>query len=594
MEDQGKRLLVAVALCALIIFVTTWIWGPKPPAEQAQGQGPAPAATTTPDGAQGTAPAGDAPGAAATQPSAATVASEPETPRCDPNDVVTVRMAQYEATFSSCGGALAHFRLAGTQYQRAGQPIDLVRTSDKPEWYAFQTGLVDPTANPPYALDPQAKWTVTQKSENVVEATGTVGGVTLVKTYTLRPDKYAIDVNVRVAGVAATTERRFVVDLYGYQDPSAKSGGTFTYAEPHWNAACYVSGDLKHHSAKGLAGSQQTHGDEVKWVGFDHKYFLFAAAPKAREGEKRTCVLRGVPGERAGVMASSLVYEATKVEPGVEWNLTIFAGPKLLDQLETVATAGGGDTKLHESVDLGWFAFIARPMLWLLKVFHGWVNNWGVAIILLTITVKLLTLYWTTKSMRSMKAMAKLKPKMDEIREKYANDKQRMNLEMMNLYKAHQINPLGGCLPMLLQMPVWFALYATLQAAAELYQAPFVGWIRDLTAPDPYYVVPVLMTGLMFLQQKMTPTAVDSAQQKMLMIVMPLMFGAFSLFFPAGLTIYILTNTVLSMLHQIYMNKTDDSKLLAEAAKPVSSGSGPGAGAGAGAGKRTGKRPAKA
>src|SRR5205823_10888193 len=139
-------------------------------------------------------------------------------------------------------------------------------------------------------------------------------------------------------------------------------------------------------------------------------------------------------------------------------------------------------------------------------------------------------LYWTQKSMRSMKAMSKLKPKMDEIRAKFPDDKQKQNVEMMNLYKQHKINPLGGCLPMLLQMPVWFALYRALNVSASLYQAKFL-WMPDLTAPDPLYIMPALMTGVMFLQQKLSPTSVDSQQQKMMMYMMPLMFGAMSFVF---------------------------------------------------------------
>jgi YidC/Oxa1 family membrane protein insertase len=184
------------------------------------------------------------------------------------------------------------------------------------------------------------------------------------------------------------------------------------------------------------------------------------------------------------------------------------------------------------------------------------VGNWGVAIILLTVTVKLLTLYWTHKSMRSMQAMAKLRPQLDKLREKYADDKQRQQVETMNLFKAHKVNPLAGCLPMLLQMPVWFALYRSLSVAAELYQAPFIpGWISDMTSPDPFYIMPIALMGLMFVQSRITPQTATGAQQKMLQYGMPLMFGVFSFFFPAGLTLYILTNTILTLLHHLYLNR---------------------------------------
>jgi YidC/Oxa1 family membrane protein insertase len=374
----------------------------------------------------------------------------------------------------------------------------------------------------------------------------------VLKADPLKPETR--EANKRIAEVS------LLVD--GYQDPNVKEKGwfIFTYQEPRWSAACYVDGKVKDHSVASLMEGPKTHTGDVRWFGVVHRYFLFAAAPTEAEKEQRTCASHLADGRVPGMMETRLSWTPAW-ELGPETTITrrmlVYAGPKILDKLEdTAKLEGGKQANLSAAVDLGWFSFIARPMLWLLRVFHGWVGNWGIAIIMLTFVVKLITLYWTQKSMRSMKAMSRLKPKIDELREKYKDDKQRQNVEMMNLYKAHKINPLGGCLPMLLQMPVWFALYATLGAAAELFQARFA-WMQDLTKPDPYYIIPVALTVLMFLQAKISPAAVDSAQQKMMMYAMPLMFGGFSLFFPSGLGVYIMTNTVLSMAHQYYMNKTD-------------------------------------
>jgi YidC/Oxa1 family membrane protein insertase len=180
----------------------------------------------------------------------------------------------------------------------------------------------------------------------------------------------------------------------------------------------------------------------------------------------------------------------------------------------------------------------------------------------LTFLVKALTLYWTTKSMRSMKAMAALAPQMKILQTKYADDKQRQQAETMALYKQHNVNPVAGCLPILLQMPIWIALYRMLSNAGELYQQPFIpGWIDDLTATDPVYVLPALLVVTMFVQARLQPATADSRQQKFLQYGMPLMFGVMSFFFPSGLTIYIFTNTVLSALHSIYMNKFDKKSL---------------------------------
>jgi len=159
--------------------------------------------------------------------------------------------------------------------------------------------------------------------------------------------------------------------------------------------------------------------------------------------------------------------------------------------------------------------------------------------------------------MRSMQAMAELKPKIDELQKKYADDRQRMQSEMMGLYKTHGVNPLAGCLPILLQMPIWLALYKMLAAAGELYHAPFIaGWLNDLTATDPYHVLPIVLIAAQFGQAKLSPAAVDSAQQKMLIYGMPIMFGVMGFFFPSGLSVYILTNTLLSAAHTLYMRKT--------------------------------------
>jgi YidC/Oxa1 family membrane protein insertase len=189
-----------------------------------------------------------------------------------------------------------------------------------------------------------------------------------------------------------------------------------------------------------------------------------------------------------------------------------------------------------------------------LKFFHGYLGNWGFAIILLTVCIK--ALFWplTQKSYSSMKAMQKLQPKMAKLREKYANDKQRLNTEMMTLYKENRVNPFGGCLPILIQIPVFFALYQVLLRSIELRHAPFMWWITDLSAKDPYYVTPLIMGVTMFLQQKMTPTTMDPMQAR-LMMMMPVVFTFLFLNFPSGLVIYWLVNNVLTIAQQYLINR---------------------------------------
>lgn len=563
MEDQGKRLLIAVLLCMLILFGASYLFSPKPgPVE------PAPTQETQ-------APAKDVPPPTGGVPAEAAPTPPPPVKPRGPEQKVTLHSEDVDATFSSYGGALASLTLRGSQYRAKTPdgkevPMDLVRTPEA-DFYPLQVTMPEST----YSIPEGAEWRIEKRGEREIVASWSSPELEVVKHYRLRPDKYAIDLTVSVKNLSRTeATQRLGLQVFGYQDPSAGRGGMFKYAPPPWQVGCFANGERTVWNVGDLGSAKSIVGD-VKWTGLVHKYFLLAVASKAPANETQACVVETVTGHR-GVMKATFVSPAWRLAPGqtATKDYVVFAGPKLVDQLEAVSLVAGTDLDLEKAVDWGpppmkWFTFIARPLLQLLKVFHGWVGNWGVAIILLTLVVKLLTLYWTHKSMKSMKAMGKLKPKMDEIRERYKDDKQRQNLEMMNLYKQHNINPLGGCLPMLLQMPVWMALYSALGAAAELYQAPFFGWIQDLTAPDPYFILPVALTLLMFLQAKISPAAVDSAQQKMMQYMMPIMFGVFSLFFPSGLTVYIFTNTVLSMGHQYYMNKTEEAEAVAGAAKPA-------------------------
>jgi YidC/Oxa1 family membrane protein insertase len=226
-----------------------------------------------------------------------------------------------------------------------------------------------------------------------------------------------------------------------------------------------------------------------------------------------------------------------------------YFGPKEIDTLKKVGH------KLETAVDFGWFTVFALPLLWLLKWFNAFVHNYGISIILLTILIKILLYPLTFKSMKSMKDMQKIQPKLNAIREKYKDDKEALNREMMNLMKTHGYNPLSGCLPMFIQMPVFIALYNVLYGAIDLYGQPFFGWIRDLSAKDPYYVTPLLLALMMFLQQKLTPTTTtDPAQQKAMMF-MPIVFAFMMLWLPSGLTLYMLVNSIISIIQQMIINK---------------------------------------
>lgn len=279
---------------------------------------------------------------------------------------------------------------------------------------------------------------------------------------------------------------------------------------------------------------------DMKWIGAQSRYFLMSLIPQL--GSPRA--LAQQTGEKAGKI--SLVYPIA----GNTWSvpLKVYFGPKEMNLLHRV------EPTLDRTIDFGWFTLFAYPILRFMKWLHGLIGNWGLAIIAMTIAIKALTYPLTLKSMVSMKKMAKLNPQIQALKEKYKDDKETLNREMMTVMRSGGYNPLAGCLPMIVQMPVFFALYRVLYSSIELYHAPFFGWIHDLSVKDPYYITPVLLTLLMWLQQKVTPNAgVDPAQAKMMQF-MPLMFGLLMINLPAGLTIYMLVNAAVSIVQTKWIN----------------------------------------
>ncbi|MDR2401167.1 MAG: membrane protein insertase YidC [Deferribacteraceae bacterium] len=291
--------------------------------------------------------------------------------------------------------------------------------------------------------------------------------------------------------------------------------------------------------------------DEVKspvslsnpaWGGNTSKYFLFAVVNGGWEkGEIRQV------GD-----TTEVVFTNTLTVPGGETvsspQFSVFSGPKEYKNLKSFGVG------LQESIDYGIFFFIGIPMTTFMNYAYGWVHNYGLAIIILTVIVKIITLPLTLKSMISMRGMAKLQPEMKELKEKYKEEPQKFSAASMELYKKHKINPLSGCLPMLVQLPIFFALYKSLLVSIELKGAPFFGWIKDLSVHDPFYITPILMGASMFLQQKLTPSTADPTQQK-IFLIMPVVFTIFFLKFQSGLVIYWLTNNILSIAQQYAINK---------------------------------------
>ncbi len=301
-------------------------------------------------------------------------------------------------------------------------------------------------------------------------------------------------------------------------------------------------------------GKPVAHGEGLKWTSLQSKHFIAALIPRSGAGgaEVRLLGQTDALSEYAAIVPLSRGRE-------IEAAFDVYAGPKALDHLERLGVG------LEDSLDYGMFAFIAKPLMSILRALHAVAGNWGVAIILLTILVKIVFYPLTHVSMRNMKEMQKLQPRIAQLREIYKDDKTKLNEQTMSLYKEHKVNPMMGCLPMLIQIPVFFGLYEALLVSIELRNAPFFGWVQDLSVQDPYHVYTILMGASMFLQQKMTPMAGDPTQAKMMMF-MPIIFTGMFVFYPVpvGLVIYWLVNNLLSIAQQFYVNRSVQPPKLAE------------------------------
>lgn len=283
---------------------------------------------------------------------------------------------------------------------------------------------------------------------------------------------------------------------------------------------------------------------EDGWIGMLQHYFVAAWLPQDKV--HREYFTRKLEG---GLYSIGFIYPAITIEPGkqVTTDTRLYVGPTE-SNLDRIAPG------LGLTVDYGWLTIIATPLFWIMSLINGWTHNWGVAIILLTVLIKLLFFPLSAASYRSMAKMRVVAPKLEKLKQQYADDREQLNRAMMELYKTERINPLGGCLPVLIQIPVFIALYWAILSSVELRYAPFFGWITDLSSADPYYILPIIMGASMIIQMRLNPKPPDPIQAKV-MQVMPVMFSVMFFFFPAGLVLYSIVNNILSILQQWYITK---------------------------------------
>lgn len=379
----------------------------------------------------------------------------------------------------------------------------------------------------------------------------TEDGVNIIKRYQFARDSYAIDVRYLIENPTDNAWRgNFTGKIVRDESPDPTSQATMgiraylglVMSTPDDPYDKYDFGDL----TKNRINQSVTNG----WLAFLQHYFLTAWIPEQDQPAQFQTTRR----DQLHVMG--FVYPSTNVAPGetVEVGATAYVGPKVIDRLKPLAP------NLDRTVDFGWLFFISLPLFFILEWFYGLVGNWGAAIILLTVLVKAVFFHLSAKSYRSMAKMRAVAPQLTRLKELYGDDRQRMSQEMMALYKREKINPLGGCLPILVQMPVFIALYWVLFESVQLRHAPFMLWIQDLSQMDPYFILPILMGASMFIQMSLNPTPPDPMQAK-LMKGMPLIFTIFFLWFPAGLVLYWLVNNILSISQQWYITRKIEKEM---------------------------------
>ena len=441
----------------------------------------------------------------------------------------------YSLKISTKGGVVTTVGLQEFRGQKASSSItsliggseQLDLMSPAPEWNEYLNRIV-------YSVKATDK---TAEGHDRLVLVHDDARATIQRTYVLNSSLYSLNHDISITFKDAPPQYIFV-GLRGFQNIS-KQLSENERREIHYKKA---GGHEKWQTAD-IDELKEDLG-EGQWIGYSSRYFLNALIDRGAAIKPQFQARPTGTGE----VVASLIYRTT--DRSIQIPQTFYYGPKDLDVLKNVSP------NMQAAVDFGWFTIFALPMLNALNWFYKYLHNYGIAIILLTLLVKVVTYPLTLKSMKGMKEMQRIQPQMAKLREKHKDDKERLNREMLQLMKTNGYNPMSGCLPIFIQMPIFVALYNVLYGAIDLYGQPFFGWIHDLSAKDPYYVTPVLLALMMFVQQKMTPnTATDPAQQRMMMF-MPVIFGIMMLWLPSGLTLYMLVNSVVSIVQQVWINRS--------------------------------------
>ena len=489
----------------------------------------------------------------------------PAPPRLNPEDTrargESQQLFQLEndrlvATFTDLNTAMVSLQVKGDRYlDEEGNPFELV-TTDKERYLPLAPLFSGVT------IPPDAQWTAIEATDERIRFHWAGDGVSITRTWELAEPPYQLLSSIEIRNDEAET-KTIGVDITSahYVRREDEKGGFFGRPSPALShGICQKGDETIREDREGLLSEDESRpmqphsfGPGIDFVALSNVYFAIIAAPDKGTAERcdmLTTNRGGTVREPDGsLFEAKLAYAPREIGPGdtATFGTAVYAGPKDYEALQ-----GFGHNAVNV-IDLGWFSFIARGMSWLLRAIYGFVANWGLAIILLTVLVRVLLLPFVIPQFRNMAKQRALKPEIDKINELYKDDREKKGAAMMELWRKHKVNPLGGCLPVLLQMPIFFALYQTLSTSIELYHAPFVWWWSDLSAPDPFYVLPVVLGALMFIQQKLTPVQMDATQAKVMLYAMPLMMTFFMLLLPTGLCLYMVTSSAIGITQQRYM-----------------------------------------
>jgi YidC/Oxa1 family membrane protein insertase len=560
--DDKKQLPIALLMLPLValgaMLAVQYFAPPKaqteePAAEQAREQAP------------------EQPEATADAPVPAQLSPTDSRSRAESQKLFRLEDDRVVVSFTDLNTAMASLQVKGERYlDEEGNPFELV-TADKEAYLPLAPAFSG------VKVPPDARWRVVESSNDKLRFQWAGDGVSVTRTWELAEPPYQLRSSIEVRNDDSRA-RSVGLDITSahYVRREDEKGGFFGRPSPALShGICQQADETIREDRDGLLSEDparplqpHSYGPGIDYVALSSVYFAIVAAPEGETAER--CDM--LTTERGGTLKepdgslfeTTLAYAPQEIGTGetVTFRTAVYAGPKDFDALEQFGH------QASNIIDLGWFSFIAKGMSWLLRTIYGFVGNWGVAIILLTLLVRVLLLPAVIPQFRNMAKQRALKPEIDKINELYKDDREKKGAAMMELWRKHKVNPLGGCLPVLLQMPIFFALYQTLSTSIELYHAPFVLWWVDLSSPDPMYVLPVMLGALMFVQQKLTPVQMDATQAKVMLYAMPLMMTFFMLLLPTGLCLYMVTSSAIGITQQRYMYWKMDQETAALATAP--------------------------